>query len=297
MQISVLVPTHDHGPLLGIAVRSALRQTVDDLEVLIAGDGVDETTRAVAQELVEADPRVRFFDLPKGPRLGEAHRHRLLVEEARGEHVLYLCDDDLWLPEHAERLLELLRGADFAHALSVWTMNDGTVQLTTLDLATAYHREAVATGRQTPALSTAGHTMAAYRRLPHGWRTTPDSESTDSWMYRQFLAEPWCAAASGRVPTLVHLPSPTRRGWSPEQRLEELARYDALSRDERWRRTYCEGVIEQLLDESAWFWGQADHLQRWGDGLEAQLKEVWDDRIEQYAIRACLQDELARRDD
>jgi hypothetical protein len=75
--------------------------------------------------------------------------------------------------------------------------------------------------------------------------------------------------------------------------LEELARYDALSRDERWRRSHCERYIEQLLDESAWFWGQADHLERWGASLEAQLREVWDDRAEQYAISERLEAELA----
>ena len=33
--VSVLIPTHDHASTLGLAVESALRQTVRDIEVLI----------------------------------------------------------------------------------------------------------------------------------------------------------------------------------------------------------------------------------------------------------------------
>ena len=282
---SVVVPTHDHGPLLELAVRSALRQTVRDLEVLVIGDGADDATRAAAHALAAADERVRFFDLEKGPRHGELHRHRILIEEARGERILYLSDDDLWLPEHAERLLALLDGADFAHALSVWTNADGASQVTTLDLAVPFHREAVRSGRQTPTLTAAAHTMDAYRRLPHGWRTTPEGISTDTYMWRQFLDEPWCRAASGKVPTIVHLPSPGRRDWTPEERLDELRRYDELSRDPAWRLRYCESFVELLIDESAWFWAECDTLQRWGEGLEAQLREVWRDRARLYQER------------
>ena len=61
-------------------------------------------------ELTAADPRVRWFDNPKGPRHGELHRHAAL-QEARGEIVCYLCDDDLWLPDHVERMRALLDGA------------------------------------------------------------------------------------------------------------------------------------------------------------------------------------------
>ena len=44
MLATVIVPTHDHGPLLRLAVRSALRQTVEDLEVLVIGDGATEVS-------------------------------------------------------------------------------------------------------------------------------------------------------------------------------------------------------------------------------------------------------------
>jgi glycosyltransferase involved in cell wall biosynthesis len=269
--VSVLVPTHSHGPLLAPAVRSALSQTHDELEVLIVGDGPTEDTRACAEELARGDDRVRFFPFEKGERHGELSRHRVLVDEARGDVVLYLSDDDLWLPEHAGHMLDLLEDADFAHALSTWILPDGTVQATTLDVSAPFHREAVREMRQTPTLTAGGHTMAAYRRLPHGWRTTPAGISSDSWMWRQFLEQEDVRAASGLLPTIIHLPTPPRRDWPLERRLAELERYERLATDPEWRRNYAEALLEKILEESAWFWGQCAHLEEWGKQLEAEL--------------------------
>ena len=103
-----MVPTHDHGPTLVPAVRSALRQTVAELEVLIVGDGMPPAAAEIARRLEREHERVRLFEFEKGARHGEMHRDRVIEGEARGRFVLYLSDDDLWLPEHAERLVAAL---------------------------------------------------------------------------------------------------------------------------------------------------------------------------------------------
>src|SRR5215210_721750 len=72
LEATVLIPTHDHGPLLLHSARSALAQTVEEIEVFISGDGVPEVTREIVSEL-KRDERVRFFDHPKGPRHGEIY--------------------------------------------------------------------------------------------------------------------------------------------------------------------------------------------------------------------------------
>ena len=133
--------------------------------------------------------------------------------------------------------------------------------------------------------------MAAYRRLPYGWRTTPDGFHTDSWMWGQFLGEDWVRAASGRVPTVVHLPSPARSDWPVGRRLEELERYERAIAEPAWRTAHVEAVLAQVVAEDAWFWAQADHLERWGAGLEAELKEVWEDRARAWG---WLDDALAQ---
>ena len=115
LEATVIIPTHDHGPMLLHSARSALAQTVEEIELFIVGDGVPEVTREIVSEL-KRDERVRFFDHPKGPRHGEIYRHAAL-QEARGEIVCYLSDDDLCFPEHVACMRRLLSSADFAHAL------------------------------------------------------------------------------------------------------------------------------------------------------------------------------------
>jgi hypothetical protein len=74
-------------------------------------------------------------------------------------------------------------------------------------------------------LSTGAHTLDRYRRLPFGWRTTPEGISTDVYMWSQILQEPDCVARSGTRPTVLHFPSPWREEMTSDQRLEELARW------------------------------------------------------------------------
>ena len=137
---TVLVPTHDHGPTLRRSIATALEQTVSDLEVLVVGDGAPDVTRELMAELASSDPRVRFFDNPKGPRHGEEHRHAAL-QEARGEIVCYLSDDDLWLPEHVETLQALLSESDFAHTLPLRIDPDGRIHHWRVDLELPFYRE------------------------------------------------------------------------------------------------------------------------------------------------------------
>src|SRR5687767_11273385 len=96
---TALVPTYDHGPTAIYAVQSALAPAVEDLEVVVLGDGVPDDARAHVDALEHLDARVAVLRHPKSQRTGEPWRAQAL-EQARGEIVLYLADDDLWLPDH-----------------------------------------------------------------------------------------------------------------------------------------------------------------------------------------------------
>jgi hypothetical protein len=221
VKATVIVPTFNHGPLLLRAVQSALAQSVRELEIFIVGDGVTDATRAAAQELVRLDSRVRFFDNPKGPSRGELWRHAALAQ-ASGEIVCYLCDDDLWLPDHVEVLYELLRGAHFAGAWPVRVDIDGSIDTWPVSLQDPAFRESLLGGQNYFGLSCGAHTLAFYKSLSHGWRTTPAGKPTDLHMWQQLLGQPGCVAVSGPHPTVVMFPSPPRAAWTLDERLLEV---------------------------------------------------------------------------
>lgn len=218
---TVLIPTHNHGPLLYHSVATALTQTVSNIEVFIVGDGVNDETRKVVTELME-DGRVRYFDHPKGPRNGELYRHGVLAE-ARGEVVCYLADDDLWLPNHVETMRSLLRSADFCHAPYFLVDADGILRAPMQgSLELTLHRNHILTGINHIPLSFGAHTLDFYQKLPFGWRTTPLGTATDLYMWQQLLAHPSCCPVTSALPTALNFPDPMRKDWPVERRMVEL---------------------------------------------------------------------------
>jgi len=247
---TVLIPTHDHGPALLRSVRSVLAQTVHELEVFVIGDGVPDVTRKLMADVTAADERVRFFDHPKGQRHGELYRHAAL-QEARGEIVCYLCDDDLWLPGHVEHLHDLLRNSDFAHSLPFWIDPRGAIHPLRVDLSLPHFQTLFRGGENRIPLSCAGHTLELYRRLPQGWRTTPDGIYTDLYMFQQILAVPGCRVAAGAKATVINLPSPERADWTLDERVAELDRYAARLAEPGFAAELTEGVVAATAADAA----------------------------------------------
>lgn len=228
IRATVVIPTFDHGPLISLAVDSALRQSVP-VEVFIIGDGVPEAHKPFLHELAAREPRVRFFDHPKSPGRGERYRHAAL-EHARGEIVCYLCDRDLWMSNHVAQMLALLQDADFAHSLPLH-VRGGQILFFPLDLALpAFRNQMLQRSNRVP-LSCAGHTLSFYRRLPEGWNDTPAGLPTDWHMFCKLLSQPECRCASGVLPTAITFPSPPRKDWPPGARLAELREWQTRMAD------------------------------------------------------------------
>lgn len=264
LQATVLVPTHDHGATLRYSIGSALRQTVEEIEVLVVGDGMPEYAREVALDIARSDRRVRLLEYPKGESRGELHRHGALAE-ARGRYVFYLSDDDLWFPDHLEAMLATFEAAqaDFVHAAPVWRMADGSYYRWIVDLAQPRYRQLMFERANRVPLSSGAHTLDAYRRLPHGWRVTPPGEYTDAWMWRQFAEQPDTVFACSPRPTVLHLPSSVREGWTAEQRLAELADCALILDDPARRLEVLTQLFESELERLTWLETRCWDLEDW----------------------------------
>lgn len=110
-RVTIILPTRNRPEMLRRAVRSALGQTVDDLEVLV----VDDSSSPPAE--VPEDPRLRLVRLPT--RAGAAGARNAGLREARGEYVAVLDDDDELLPEMAEASLAALRRSELPPPVAV----------------------------------------------------------------------------------------------------------------------------------------------------------------------------------
>lgn len=252
---SVLVPIHDKETTLPLAVDTVLRQSVEDLEVLLIGDGVTDGVRRVAEDLVAADARVRLLDFPKGPFHGERYRHDA-IEAASSEAIFYLCDDDLLLPEHVADLLALLEGHDLVQCLNGYVTPAGEVRLYASDLsdpdvAALHLRDALA--YNSISITGTAHTRSAYARVSR-WDTTPAGSWPDHWQFRKLLAPGFRAATSARM-TALQFPTSSggRDTWDARARADEIMPWHALvigpgGQDDIDQRVRT-GMLRQLIEE------------------------------------------------
>jgi hypothetical protein len=257
--VSVVIPTHDHGPTLVCALRSALRQTLAELEVLIVGDGMPASAAAIARRLEREHERVRLFEFEKGARHGEAHRDRVIEDEARGRFVLYLSDDDLWLPEHAETLVAALATADFVGGTAASVRSHGLALTPAHDLSRPDFRPLLLSPSRiwnAIPLSVAGHSRAAYLRSEARWNPAPTTIWTDLHFYRGLLADERITAASCDEVTCLNFAAADREGMTADDRASEL---------ERWsRRLEDAGELAAIRREV--------EAARWTRAVEAELR-------------------------
>jgi GalNAc5-diNAcBac-PP-undecaprenol beta-1,3-glucosyltransferase len=219
IEATILIPTHDHATTLPVAIRSALEQRDVPFELFVVGDGVGDDTRTVMGRF-EDDPRIRFFDLPKGERRGERNRH-VALQDARGEIVCYLSDDDILLPWHVAEMKRLLAHADFVHSTAALADPDGVLVYRPGDLGQREFRALLEEGRNNfVSLTGAAHTRALYERLPYGWRPAPAGVPTDIHMWMQIFALEDVRGATSPLLTSLHFPDPA---WSPGPVSERVA--------------------------------------------------------------------------
>jgi glycosyltransferase involved in cell wall biosynthesis len=107
--VTTVIPTHNRPALVPRAVRSALAQTFHDLEVVVVVDGSCPKTAEALQQI--QDSRLRVIALPRA--VGGPSARNIGVQEAQGEWIAFLDDDDEWFPNKIERQLQTALNSRF----------------------------------------------------------------------------------------------------------------------------------------------------------------------------------------
>lgn len=243
----ILPTTGDRGQTLQWVLPHVVAQSLTDWELFVIGDGIDAQTRASLHEWCAQDSRIQLFDRPKEARRGEPYRHQALAH-ARGRNIAYLCDRDLWLHDHLARLAAALEERDFAHTAAIHILPDDSVS-SGLDcnLESPQQRAQVLHRGSFPlAMSTVGHTLASYRQLPFGWRTTPTDRKTDHYMWHQFLREGAASCRSECFPTVLYFNRGDHPGWPSAQRAAELQRWHGRVAEPAAQDQFRDAALQEL---------------------------------------------------
>lgn len=108
--VSVVIAAHNAEAFIGKAVRSALDQTLRDIEVFVVDDGSRDHTATVA--LAEAAGDARFLLLSLAANGGAAAARNAALAVARGRWIAVLDADDAFLAERLERLVAAAEATD-----------------------------------------------------------------------------------------------------------------------------------------------------------------------------------------
>jgi glycosyltransferase involved in cell wall biosynthesis len=99
--VTALINTYNYGRLLPFAINSVLAQTYPDIEILVVDDGSTDHT---PQVLAQYGDRIRVIRTQNG---GQGHTFNIGIPAARGDLIMLLDADDMWLPTKVERMVQL----------------------------------------------------------------------------------------------------------------------------------------------------------------------------------------------
>jgi glycosyltransferase involved in cell wall biosynthesis len=103
-KVTVCIPTYNRADYLTYSVKSVLRQTYQDFELIICDDGSSDNTPEVVAGF--NDTRIRYLRHPQN--IGRSLNMRSGFTAATGEYFVKFDDDDGLIPEFLEKTVAIL---------------------------------------------------------------------------------------------------------------------------------------------------------------------------------------------
>ncbi|WGF87024.1 glycosyltransferase family 2 protein [Marinivivus vitaminiproducens] len=105
-KVSVGIPVYNGADYVPIAIRSAIAQTFEDIEIIVLDNASTDDTERVCREMATTDPRIRYERRPEN--VGAAANYNGCVERATGTYFIWLCHDDILAPTYVEQAVAIL---------------------------------------------------------------------------------------------------------------------------------------------------------------------------------------------
>jgi glycosyltransferase involved in cell wall biosynthesis len=117
--VSIIVPVYNGSNYMKEAIESALKQTYDNLEIIVVNDGSNDNgqTEAIAKSY---EDKIHYYSKPNG---GTASALNLGIKHMKGEYFSWLSHDDQYYPDKITRQVDELAKLD----------DKNTIMMTDLD--------------------------------------------------------------------------------------------------------------------------------------------------------------------
>jgi glycosyltransferase involved in cell wall biosynthesis len=114
--ISIVIPVYNGEKTIEETVRSVLKQTFQDFEIIIINDGSKDKTLEVIDGI--SDSRIQVYSYSNS---GQGASRNRGISYAKGQYLSFLDADDLWTSDKLEAQLDALQANPEAAVAYSWT--------------------------------------------------------------------------------------------------------------------------------------------------------------------------------
>lgn len=104
--ISIAMATYNGAKYLKEQIDSILNQSIQDFELVVCDDCSDDETLAILKEYQDVDKRIRVYNNESN--LGFKKNFEKAMSLCEGEYIALSDQDDIWMPNHLEILLNAI---------------------------------------------------------------------------------------------------------------------------------------------------------------------------------------------
>jgi glycosyltransferase involved in cell wall biosynthesis len=123
--VSVVLGTYNGEKYLKEQIDSILRQTYTNMELVITDDCSTYGTRSILKEFADKYENVHVYF--NETNLGLVQNFEKAVQYAQGEYIAFADQDDIWLPEKIQRLVENIGNNMLIYSDSAYIDADGNL--------------------------------------------------------------------------------------------------------------------------------------------------------------------------
>lgn len=103
--VSVIIPTYNREKTIERAINSVLKQTYENIEIIVVDDASTDNTESVVRTI--SDPRLKYIKVEKNR--GACNARNVGIDNAKGEYIAFQDSDDVWHSDKISTQLDKMR--------------------------------------------------------------------------------------------------------------------------------------------------------------------------------------------
>lgn len=130
---SIIIPTHNRSESLKNSIFSVLKQSYQNIEIIIIANGCHDYTTTIVNEIKNSNHSKHIIYLKFVEALGGGKARNIGIAHASGEYIAFLDDDDSWHPDKLLEQIKLLNsnkysivGTDYIYVYDDWNKTHKT---------------------------------------------------------------------------------------------------------------------------------------------------------------------------